>query len=307
VTRGLSKAPASSPELPPDAPDARRGALRFLRRLGRQRAFWVGGGLLAFLLVFSFLGPLIFAYHAGETEIRVAQQFLPPSLAHPLGTNVLGQDELAQMMIGGQAPILAGFEATAIAAAIGILLGMAAGYGGAAADSLLMRASDVVLSVPQVVPILLLDALLQPGTQVLVLVVALTAWPPMARAVRARTLALRSLPFMEAARAGGAPLGRTLRRHLLPNLLDDILVTGAQVFANVVLVMAITTFVGLGLPPPWNWASMFAGDMNGVLGGQWWVVFPPGIAFSLLLLSVSLLSEGLRHALNPAYGGQAAA
>jgi len=247
--------------------------------------------MLGFLLAFSFLGPLLFSYNAGETGIDVARQFLPPSLHHPLGTNVLGQDELAQMMIGGQAPIVAGF--------VGVVVGLVAGSAGGPVDAWLMRAADVVLSIPQVVPILLLDALFQSSTGVLITVVALTSWPALASVVRARTLAVRRQPFLEAAAATGAGHLRILLRHLMPNILDDVLLALESLFANVVLVMAITTFVGLGLPPPWNWATMFAANMDSVFGGQWWTVFPPGIAFSVLLLSVSYLGEGLRLSLNP--------
>ena len=272
---------------------------RTVRHLIRHPLFWLGGGMLCFLLAFSFLGPLLFSYRAGETAIDVAQQFLPPSPSHLLGTNVLGQDELAQMMIGGQAPIITGFVATFVAALLGIAIGLVSGFAGDVGDSFLMRLTDIFLSIPQVVPILLLDALFQASTEVLVIVVALTSWPAMARIVRARTLALRHLPFMEAAHASGAKGLRLLLRHLVPNMLDDIILATTSLFANVVLIMAITTFVGLGLPPPWNWATMFAANLAGVFGGQWWTVFPPGIAFAILLLSVSYLGEALRQALNP--------
>ncbi len=293
----------SNAPMVPDRDDVRsHRARRIALRLLRHPLFWVGGGMLGFLLAFSFLGPLLFAYHAGETAIDVAHQFLPPSGLHPLGTNVLGQDELAQMMIGGQAPIVAGFAATAAAALTGLAIGLLAGYAGRTVDSLLMRLADLFLSIPQVVPILLLDALLGASAKVLVIVVAFTSWPVMARVVRARTLTLRGLPFIEAAHATGAGTSRLLLLHLLPNMLDDIIVATTGLFANIVLVMAITTFVGLGLPPPWNWATMFAANMDGVFGGQWWTVFPPGIAFSFLLLSVSFLGEALRHAFNPQHG-----
>ncbi len=278
---------------------------RMVRRLLRHPLFWLGGGMLALLLAFSFAGPLLFSYHAGETAIDVAQQFLPPSRLHPLGTNVLGQDELAQMMIGGQAPIVTGFVATFIASLLGLGIGIVSGLAGDFLDSTLMRLTDMFLSIPQVVPILLLDSLFQASTDVLVLVVALTSWPAMARIVRARTLAVRHLPFMEAARADGATWPRILLRHLLPNMLDDVIMAAANLFARVVLVMAITTFVGLGLPPPWNWATMFAANMDGVFGGQWWTVFPPGIAFSILLLSVFYLGEALRQSLNPQQASEA--
>ncbi|MDA8346770.1 MAG: ABC transporter permease [Thermaerobacter sp.] len=267
------------------------------RRLFRHPLFWIGGSMLALLLLFSFLGP-VFDKAAGE-HYDMATQLFGPSFAHPLGTNVLGQDELAQLMVGGQRPILAGF-ATAIAAAIiGIATGLVAGYSGSVFDSVLMRITDMFLSIPQVVPILLIESLLGASTKSLIIVVALTAWPAAARIIRARTLIVRRQPFIEAAIACGDSHARILVHHVLPNLLDDIVVASTNLFANVVLVMAITTFIGLGLPPPWNWASMFAGNMDNIVGGQWWVVYPPGLAFSVLLVSVYFLGEAVRSALNP--------
>ncbi len=272
-------------------------AARRWRRLLRDREFWFGGVLLIAIIGFAFLGPALDP-HVGE-HYDMAAQTLGPSLGHLLGTNVLGQDELAQLMVGGQSPIIAGVLAAAVASLIGIAMGTIAGYGGRLADSALMRVTDVFLSVPQVVPILLIESLLGASTKSLIIVVALTAWPATARIVRARTLVVRQQPFIEAAIAGGASRSRVLLHHIVPNVLDEIIVATTNQFANVVLIMAICTFIGLGLPPPWNWASMFAADMPNIISGQWWLVYPPGIAFAVLLLSVHLLGEAVRHALNP--------
>ena len=277
---------------------------RKLRKLLRHPLFWVGGAMLLALLLFTFLGPVFDPPDGNKYDMAI--QLLPPSFSHLLGTNVLGQDELAQLMVAGQRPIISGFISAIVAALIGIFVGLVAGYSGSIVDSVLMRITDIFLSVPQVVPILLIESLLGANTRSFITVVALTLWPATARIVRGRTLVVRQQPFVEAVLASGASHVRVLLRHVLPNVLDDIVVAFTNQFANVVLVMAITTFVGLGLPPPWNWASMFAGNMDNIVGGQWWVVYPPGFAFSILLVSVYFLGEAVRHALNPqdAQGGQ---
>ncbi len=273
----------------------RRHASRRWSRLLHDPHFWVGGSMLASLFLFSFVGP-VFDRAVGE-QYNMAIQFQPPSLRHLLGTNVLGQDEVAQLMVGGQLPIITGFVAAFGAALIGYLVGLVAGYSGNLVDSVLMRFTDLFLSVPQVVPILLVEALLGANTRSLIIVVVLTSWPTTARILRARILVLRRQPFVEAALSGGASHARVLLQHVLPNAADDIIVAFVNQFANVVLIMAIASFIGLGLPPPWNWASMFWGNMDSIT--QWWLVFPPGIAFSALLVSVYFIGEALRHALNP--------
>jgi peptide/nickel transport system permease protein len=267
------------------------------RKLRRHPLFWIGSLLLLFLLLFSFLGP-VFDPHVGE-HYNMALSMLPPDPAHLLGTNILGQDELAQLMVAGQQPIIAGFITAAFASLIGVLVGITAAYSGSMVDSMLMRITDMILSIPIVVPILLLESILGASMGSLVLVVALTAWPATARIIRSRTLVVRRQPYVESALSSGASHAWVLRRHIVPNVMDEIIVAATNQFANVVLIMAICTFVGLGLPPPWNWATMFSENIGSVLAGQWWLVYPPGIAFSVLLVSVYFLGEAVRHALNP--------
>ncbi|EQD30002.1 binding-protein-dependent transport system inner membrane component, partial [mine drainage metagenome] len=198
--------------------------------------------MLTFLVLFAFVGPLIDTHAAAH--YNMSQQFLPPSPAHLLGTNVLGQGELGQLMIGGQRPIIAGFIAAIAASILGVAVGIVAGYGGRFVDAMLMRVTDMFLSIPQAVPILLIESLFGASTRSLIIVVSLTSWPTVARLIRGRALVVKNLPFMEAARASGGSKGRIVMRHLIPNMLDEIVVSSTNQFANVVLIMALTTFVG---------------------------------------------------------------
>jgi peptide/nickel transport system permease protein len=268
------------------------------RRLLRTPLFWSGGLLLLFLLLFAFLGPVL-DRSGVVTTYNVAQQNMPPSPAHILGTDVLGRDVLGALMVGGQIPILSGFAAGFAASFLGIFAGIVAGYAGGAADSAIMRVTDLFLSIPQIVPVMLIESLIGASTGSLIVVVALTAWPSTARIIRTRALAVRSLPYIEAARAGGVRPGAIIRRHVLPNVFDEIVSATAHQFGNVVLVMAIVTFLGLGMAPPWNWASMFAENIPYFVSGDWWLVLPSGLLFSALIVSVFWLGEAVRMAFNP--------
>ncbi len=287
------------------APDADRAAnqSRKWHRLSRQPYFWIGSITLLGLVLFCFLGPYLFAHGVGY--IDVPRQFQPPSLRFPLGTNALGQNELAQVMVGGRLPIVAGFATALIASAIGVIAGLAAGFSGASMDNALMRLTDMVFGVPQVVPVLFFEAILGASAETLVLTVALTAWPTTARLVRSRVLRERGLPYVEAARAAGASGLTVLVRHVLPNIMDTIVGSVATQFGNGVLIIAITTFVGLELPPPFDWAGQIgAYGVEFLFSGYWWLFVPAGVAFSLLLLSVYFLGEAVRTAFNPQSAGR---
>ncbi len=267
------------------------------RRIWRHPLFWSGLGLLLFLLLFSFLGPVF--YHKDVNTIDVGMSLLPPSPTFPLGTDVLGENELGRLMIGGQVPVWSGLLCALGATALGTMLGIAGGFGGRLADGVTMRLADGVMGIPQVVAILIAESIFGISTALLVLVFILTAWPLTARLVRAQTLALRVAPFVDAARAEGAGFLRLVARHLLPNLFDALVATFTTQFTNAVLVIAITSFVGAGLGPPWNWATMINENRDALLSGQWWLIVLPGALFALLVVSVYLTCEALRAAFNP--------
>lgn len=267
------------------------------RRLSGYPLFWTGMGLFCFLLLFAFLGPVF--YHRDVDTINVAQSLLPPSWIFPLGTDVLGENELGRLMIGGQVPIWSGLLAAFGATALGGVLGVVGGFGGRIVRSVTMRVADGVLGVPQVVVVLLIESIFGISTWLLVLIFALTAWPLTARLIRAETLALRVTPFVDAARAQGAGQMRLIRRHVLPNLFDALVATFTTQFTNAVLVIAITSFVGAGLGPPWNWATMINANQDALLSGQWWLIVLPGLLFALLVVSVYLMAEAVRAAFNP--------
>jgi len=298
IRRAAEGAMAVIHTAPPNA-DAAPAAWRHpaWRRLMRSPLFWLGLGLLAFLLAFSFIGPHF--YHKDVNTVDVARSLLPPSATFPLGTDVLGENELGRLMIGGQVPIIAGFLCACAAALVGGAVGVVSGFGGRAADASGMRLADAVMSVPQVVAVLVGETVFGIRTPVLITVFALTSWPLTARLIRAETLSLRARPFVEAARASGSGRTALVLRHVLPNLLDPFVATFTAQFTNAILVIALTSYIGAGLGPPWNWATMINANRDALLSGQWWLIVLPGVLFALLVNAVYLIGEAIRAAFNP--------
>ena len=289
----------------PDALEAAAlafGATRSWHRLVRQELFWLGVALLLFVLLFAFAGPEV--YHRSQ-DYNVSAFLMPPSARYPLGTDALGRDNLYELMLGGRLPILTGF-ATAIGAT---LLGLWAGLSAALSRSLegpVLRVADAILSIPQVVPIIIVESLLGANVYVLMGIVALTLWPSTARLIWTRAIVVREQPYVEAARASGAGRLRILLRHVLPNSFDTVLTCFATQFASAVLFIALATALGVGLPPPWNWATMISTSLGYAGNHDWWLVAPPGLMFSLLIVSVFLVTDAVRRAWNPrALGGGA--
>ncbi len=281
----------------PHAANRPRGIEKSWQRLLLHPYLWVGGGILLLLLVFCFLGPALYGHPANH--IDVSRVYQPPSLKYPLGTDGVGQNMFVQMMVGGRVPIAAGFVTALLSSLFGIAAGLVASFSRGAVDNLIMRVADAVFGIPQIVPVLFIEAVLGATTQSLILTIALTSWPVTAQLIRSRALLEREMPYVEAARAAGASRVGIVLRHVLPNLLDTVVASVTTQFGNGVILIAIATVVGLGLAPPWNWASMIGANIEPLFGGYWWLVVPPGLALSLLLLSVHLIGEAIRHAANP--------
>lgn len=265
------------------------------RRLFRHPLFKVGATFLLFLLLFSFLGPEVWR---STNRINLGAILSPPSVRHPLGTDALGRDYLRSLMLGGRIPIFSGFVAAIAATTIGMTSGLAAAMV-RHLEAPLLRVADAFLSVPQLVPILIIEAFL--GTSVVALMgsVVLMTWPTTTRLVWSRTLVLRELPYVEAARAGGASEWHILTRHILPNASDTVVACFATQFGNSVLFIALATVLGTGLGTASDWASMIATSFQYLSYSDWWLVVPPGICFAMLILSVFFLAEAVRQALNP--------
>lgn len=271
----------------------------------RRRTFPPLSGLLgltvaAMLVMAATVGPLVAP--AAPAAQDLAGRLAPPLWAgggwdHPLGTDGLGRDLLARVIAGARVSLLVGVAATLVSGLIGAALGLVAGALGGWVDRVVTWAADVQLALPFVVVAVAVAATLGPSLPNVVLVLAITGWVGYARIVRLQARALRSAPFVEAARALGAGPGRLLLRHLLPNLLGSVAVVASQQVAAMVLYEAALSYLGLGVPTETiTWGSMIA-DGQETLATAWWVSIVPGAALALTVLGGNLLGDWATDAL----------
>ena len=258
----------------------------------------VGAVLLLIMLVFCFLGPLV--WQTDQVHTNLMETFLPPGDGHPLGTDDLGRDVLGRLMAGGQISLIVGIAAALIATTIGALYGSLAGYLGGPVDSVLMRVVDAVISIPTIFLILFVASLAPPTTVTLIVAVALTSWLVPARIVRGEALTLRNLDFVKMVKVLGGGSTRAVTKHVLPNTISTLAVNATFQVADAILIVATLSFLGLGPPPPTaNWGGMLSGGLDYEYSGYWWMIYPAGIAIILTVVAINLVGDGLRDALSP--------
>jgi peptide/nickel transport system permease protein len=227
--------------------------------------------------------------------VDLDRRFLPPSLAHWLGTDDLGRDVTARLVYGSRVSVSAGVVACALALFIGAALGSLAGMGGRRTDRAVLFSIDVVQALPALVLVAAGAAFLPPSFLTASLLIAATFWTDSARLVRAETRRIKSAAFVEAARASGASTPRLLARHILPHALPPALATAPYVLGAAVLTEAGLSFLGLGTPPPTpSWGRALA-DGKAILTDAPWCVAPPAIALLLLVLSARLLGDAFQE------------
>jgi peptide/nickel transport system permease protein len=268
---------------------------RFRRSLPALAGLWILGALYLAALLAPFLSP----YDPIALSNIVETSYLPPSFEHWLGTDRFGRDVLSRIIFGARISLAVGFIATAISITVGTLIGAVAGYAGGPIDGALMRFTDMVLSFPRLVLLLLMVALFEPSLTVIVLVLGLTQWPGTTRIVRGDVLSLREREFIQAGRALGFSHGRLVLRHLIPNVMAPIIVTATLGIGNTIVLEASLSFLSLGVPPPTpTWGEMVAGGRDNLIGA-WWVSTFPGLVIVLVVLAFNLVGDGLRDALDP--------
>lgn len=274
----------------------RRGLYRF-RQSGLSM---VGLLLVLFLLVIAAAGQAIAPYpdHIGG-GIDTAMRFRPPSTAHWMGTNELGQDVLSLVLGGARISLFAGLAVVLLAAVVGTMVGAVAGYLGGWTDEILMRLADLKLTLPGLILAMAVAAALGAGTVNMVLAISLGWWPGFARLVRGEVLSRREEVYVLAARALGAGPVRILWRHILPNIVSPVIVKMSLDVGFAVLTVASLGFVGIGVKPPTpEWGQMLS-TARGFLPDYWWTAIFPGAAIFLAVLSFNLLGDGLRDVLDP--------
>jgi len=267
----------------------------FWRRFGKSRPGMVGFGLVLLLVAAAALAPRLAVRSPLETS---AAAFRPPGAAELLGTDNLGRDIGSGLLYGARVSLLVGVLAAGFAALIGVAVGAAAGAAGGRVDSMLMRLSDLLQTIPQFFLALLIVALAGRGLWKIVAVLAILGWPLTARLVRAEFLSLREREFVEAARALGMSDLRIAVVVMLPNAIPPAIVAATLGVAEAVLLEAGLSFFGLGDPNLMSWGLMLQ-NAQGFLRRAWWMAVFPGLAIFTAVLAFNLFGDGLSDALNP--------
>jgi peptide/nickel transport system permease protein len=289
----------------------------FWRRLRQDRVALAALVFIGILVVFALAAPLIVklfgAPAPNQQSTKALDQFgtpTGPSGAHLFGVDQLGRDVFSRVVYGARVSLEVAFISTGLAVIVGVTMGMLAGYYRGWVDTVLSRLMDVLLAFP----ILLLGiglasacslgngclgGLIKPGLTVVIFVIALAAWPYIARIIRGQVLSLREKEFVEAARSLGASNTRIVFREILPNLVAPIIVYTTLIIPTNILFEAALSFLGVGVQPPTaSWGQMIA-DAVGIFDTAWWYMLFPGIALLLTVLAFNLVGDGLQDALNP--------
>jgi peptide/nickel transport system permease protein len=286
----------SAPPRPSPALAAGRGWRRALADLGRNRMGIIGLAAILFMLLFSFVGPLL--YHTDQVHPNLLLVTRPPSGQYPLGTDEVGYNVLGRLMVAGQSSLEVGLAAAAIAGIVGTLWGSVAGYVGGWLDSIMMRIVDALLAIPALLLVLLLTAITSPSLIVVIIVLGLISWLATARLVRGQVLVIRSLEYVQAAQGFGERAWQIVFRHLIRNVIGTVVVQATFEVANAILLFAALSFLGLGPPPPAaNWGGMLTDGLNYVFDGYWWLIYPAGVCIVVTVVAFNLVGDAIRNAL----------
>jgi peptide/nickel transport system permease protein len=274
-----------------------------LRRLWKFRA-----GVLGLLIVLGVSAAAIFADSIAPHDPydqEVVNRLTPPmwaakgSAKHVLGTDPVGRDVLSRLIHGGRISLATGVAAVLIAAVIGVILGLIGGYYGGKIDSAINGSVNVMMAFPFMLLALTAVAVMGPSFRNLVIVLGVTGWPIYTRVVRAETYHLKALDFTVAARAMGFSNARIVARHILPNLINTIIVTSSLEVARMIIQESFLSFLGLGVQPPTpSWGGMLGEGRMYMLTHPWLATFP-GLAIFVTTLGINLFGDGLRDLLDP--------
>ena len=257
----------------------------------------IGVALCVLIVLGALFAPWLSPHDPNAQHI--VDQLAAPGGDYPLGTDQFGRDILSRILWGARISLLIAVTSTLAAMLVGGAIGMISGYAGGRVDLLAMQAMDMLLAFPSLILGLIVVALMGPNVANLVFAIALTAVAPFARIARGPVLSLRERPFVEAGRALGFSHVRILFVHVLPNILDEVLVMGSLWMATAVRTEASLSFIGLGVKPPAaTWGGMMRDGFENILDAPWLSIFP-GLAILALVLGLNMVGDGLRDATDP--------
>lgn len=268
-----------------------------IRIFNTNKTSWFGLVVLLLVVLMAIFAPLVAPLDPNVQD--VGRQLAGPSSKHILGTDEYGRDIWSRVVHGARYSLAIGLASTAVAMVIGTIIGLAAGYYGGRFDAFVMQVMDVLLAFPALILGLIVVAMLGPTAINIILAIALTSIPPFARIARAPAIALKERDFVEACRSLGYSDLRIMFRHILPNMLAEILVMGSLWLANAIRTEASLAFIGLGIKPPTpTWGGMIRSGFENILDSVWLAIVP-SVAILLVVFALNLLGDGLRDAIDP--------
>ncbi|WP_193337262.1 ABC transporter permease [Devosia beringensis] len=272
---------------------------RVLKRFLKHRPAVAGLAFLLLLALVIILGPMFSPYSYDGQDFNLIGSPGPMNAQHWLGTDELGRDALTRLIYGGRVSLAVGLAGAIIATLAGTLVGAVSGFYGGWTDAILMRLTDVMLSIPTLPLVLLLSGLFRPSPPLLVAIVGMLIWMGTARLVRSQFLALREREFVEAARALGAGGARLMFRHILPNAIGPITVSATLAVGSAIMLESALSFLGFGIQPPVpTWGNLL-NSASSWLSVAPWLAIPPGLLILCTVLAVNFLGDGLRDAMEP--------
>ena len=283
------------------------------RRFRKHKMAIIGGVGFILLLLFIIIGSIIIPEKKAN-EVDLAARLSPPTSLHWMGTDSTGRDVFARIIYGGQISLLVGVLAVLISVTLGTVVGGVAGYFGGWVDSVLMRFTEAILSIPQLFLLIVLGKYLGRDIQtitfmgrsfsgsvgIVIVVIGMTSWMVLARIVRANVLSLREMDYVSASKSLGANNMRVIFSHLIPNTFGAIIVASTLGLAGAILNEAYVSFLGLGVQPPTSsWGNMLTSAQSFIQRGAWWMWVFPSMFIIFTILCINLLGDGLRDAFDP--------
>ena len=267
------------------------------KRATRSGGLVVGLALAVTMVLIALAAPWIAPFDPNDQNVLLKLE--PPSGEHLFGTDAFGRDVLSRVIYGARISLFVGAFATLAGIVIGTIVGVVSGYFGGLVDRLITAATDVLLSFPQLIMGLILVAVLGASLFNLILAIAITAVPAFVRVARASTLAMKERDFVDACRALGFGNPRIMFLHILPNIMDDVVVMGSLWFAAAIRTESTLAFIGLGVPPPTaTWGGIIRDGFDNLLDASWLSIFP-SLALLTIMIALNLIGDGLRDASDP--------
>jgi peptide/nickel transport system permease protein len=299
-------------------PEARSQLYEFWLRFRKHQMAIFGLGVFGFLILLAIFGPMLVPEPRVDTATMFQLKNNPPSLAHPFGTTVNGLDVFGLVVHGARISLFLSVLAMGVACIFGTLVGLTSGYFGKWVDALLMRIADVFLSVPLIFVLLLASRFLvtppppggsggkvEDGAEIrslilLPVIIGLLTWPQVARLVRSVTLSIKEQEFVQGARAIGSRNRRIMFLHVLPNVINPVVVAGTLLVGQNIVLESFLSFLGFGIQFPLrSWGTSLANAQSELANGNWWWAFFPGFFILLTVLAINFIGDGLRDGLDP--------